>query len=111
MNSTIDSSFYDAMPPKYPLIVFIHLHNYFIHHHKSINPNNPRNNISFFIMLNRMLLLFTLMTLTFSSPPFMYHLTGNCYNLLKGNPLSDEYNDYFADPGFLFPIFEFSYQN
>ncbi len=41
----------------------------------------------------------------------MYHLTGNSYNLLKGNPLSDEYNDYFADPGFLFPIFEFSYQN
>jgi hypothetical protein len=58
-----------------------------------------------------MLLLLELMALTFSSPPFMYHLTGNSYNLLKGNPLSDEYNDYFADPGFLFPIFEFSYQN
>ena len=62
-------------------------------------------------MLHKMMLwlLLALMTLKNNSQTYMYHLTGSSYNLLKGNPLSDEYNDYFADPGFIQPIFSMSF--
>lgn len=45
-------------------------------------------------------------TQTLEDPPKMPIFVGRAYDLLKGNPLNNE-----IDPGFLNPIFSFTYNN
>ena len=46
------------------------------------------------------------LTQTLEDTPKLPLYVGRSYNLLEGNPLSDQ-----VDPGFQHPIFEFSYNN
>lgn len=63
-----------------------------------------------YLFFMKILLIFILvglvLTQTVEDPPKMPIFVGRAYDLLKGNPLNSD-----IDPGFVNPIFSFTYNN